>query len=193
LHGSWIALFVALWAVVLLLTVLVLGLSRRIGALEARIGDSSPVQDILAGAPAVGDSLPVIKGHESLRWAPQSDAAQVVLFLSSTCGPCRTLAAKLEHLAEDGNELPEILKNSEILIITDSSGEPIFGDLGIGARLVTQSDGEISRELGIRASPFGLGIDANGIVQGVTLPSSVQDMVRLAEACKLADPIRAGN
>jgi hypothetical protein len=146
LPGSWIALFVALWVVVLFLLVLVLGLSRRIGILEAELGN----------------------------------------------GPCVTLGEKLKVSAEDSDGLPESLRNIEILIVTDGAGESIFGNLGISARLVTQSDAEISRELGIRVSPFGLGIDPEAIVRAVTLPNSVEDVAGMAEACRLADTVQTG-
>ena len=192
LPGSWIALFVALWVVVLFLLVFVLGLSRRIGILEAELGNGPSIQGPLDGTPAVGEFLPVPKGHEDLRWGPQSGAAHVVLFLSSTCGPCVTLGEKLKVSAEDSDGLPESLRNIEILIVTDGAGESIFGNLGISARLVTQSDAEISRELGIRVSPFGLGIDPEGIVRAVTLPNSVEDVAGMAEACRLADTVQTG-
>lgn len=189
--GNWIALFAALWVVVVFLLVLVLGLSRRIGTLEARLGDDPYDQGPLDGAPAIGDLLPLPEGHEDLRWGPESGAAHVVLFLSSTCGPCLTLGEKLKALAEDSDGLPEALRDTEILIVTDSPGETVFGNLGIGARLVTQSDGEISQELGIRVSPFGLGIDAEGIVRAVTLPNTTEDVAAMAEACRLAGAVQS--
>lgn len=192
MQGSWIALFVALWAVVLFLLVCVLGLSRRMKILETRLGDGPLTQGPLDGAPAVGEFLPLPRGHEDLHWGPRSGMAHVVLFLNSTCGSCVTLGERLEAQAEDRDGLPEALRNTEILIVTDSAGEPIFGHLGIGARLVTQANREISRELGIRVSPFGLGIDTEGIVRAVALPNTVQDVVGLAEACGLTDPVQAG-
>ncbi len=192
MQGSWIALFAALWAVVLFLLVLVLGLSRRIGILEAELGNGSSDRGPLDGAPAVGDLLPLPKGHEEVRWGSRSGAGQVVLFLSPMCGPCLTLGERLKDLSGNDSGLPEALRDTEILIITDVGGEPIYGDLGIGAQLVTQSDSEIARELGIRVSPFGLGIDANGIVRAVALPNTVADVEAIADACRLTEAAQAG-
>jgi hypothetical protein len=61
MHGAWIPLFASLWLVVILLVVLVTGLIRRVGALEARLLDER--RDQQAG-PSVGVSAPVVEGRE---------------------------------------------------------------------------------------------------------------------------------
>jgi hypothetical protein len=52
MSAGWIALFIALWLVVLLLVVLVLGLVRKVTALEADLNRGEREPSYLGGPPS---------------------------------------------------------------------------------------------------------------------------------------------
>lgn len=99
--GLWIAAFVALWALVVVLGLLVLGTLRRLAPLIERVDVSlhaaatDSIRGLQPGAtpsPFMAESIDGLVFTEvDLR-----GSTTVVLFLGSTCGACERLAEDLE-------------------------------------------------------------------------------------------------
>lgn len=147
---------------VVLLAVLVLGLVRRVGELERSSSTSSPVHSPLAG-PAVGTSLPVVPGYERVLAARES--GQVLLFLSSSCGPCTKLARALQAISGGRDAGEGMDSDAARVLITDPDGTTKFADLN-AAEVITQTDGELSRAWGIPGTPFAVAVDRLGMIRG---------------------------
>ncbi len=176
----------ALWLAVVGLLVLTLGLSQRLVALErARAAPETPPLDLLGAIPRVGEPLPDLLSGGRIVYRPATvGRTQILLFLSSTCAPCRELAASL-HGAR--RERRRELEGIELVVITDAVGAFVYQD-GTD-RLLVQSDSEISKQVGVKATPTAISLDRAGRVCGVGLPGSVEDVARLAGTCISERPL----
>lgn len=176
MSGGWIALFVALWLVVLILLTLVLGLSRRFQALESKLAADSPV-DLYEGTPTVGTTLPL----DGLRRGPlehEKFTGAVLLFLDAACVPCRALS---EELAAAGEASLSELIGSDVIVITGEGGTEIFGAME-PTSLITDT-GALKRSLGIHVSPFGLAVDSKRVVRAKKVLGGLDDVRALGAAC----------
>jgi hypothetical protein len=193
MSGGWIALIVALWLMVIALAVLVLGLINRVGRLERAAGTQAAsahreVRPPVRG-PQLGARLPVVTGHERLA-TPSASAKRLILFLSSSCGPCKRLAADLRAAVgiRDGEDAPTPA-GVELVVVTDRAGVELFGDLA-ASELIAQSGGELSSAWEIPGTPFAISVDATGVVRGSGFASNLADLTTVAGV--LGDPLMAG-
>jgi hypothetical protein len=172
---TWAIVIIVLWLAVICLAVIVLGVLRRVTPHLERMAFREPLRTADQG-PAVGSRLPSFAaGHKN--GAGVSDARLnnrpgVLLFLSSHCGPCRQLAGDMRK-----SDLAELA--SYLTIVTDHDGPD---DLGLPASLciVTQSDDKVSDALGVRATPFAIAVDGDGIVCGKQVANTVTQLANLA-------------
>ncbi len=180
--ATWIALFAALWVVVLLLVVLMLGLIRKVATLEARLalGEHEPSY---VGGPGLGAPAPSVAGRRELTGAPDSEHGRVVLFLSSSCGACRRLAGELRP--EDRQTAPSTwaAREFELVVVTDPNGRQIYADLDVDA-MVVQTGGELSRAWSVPATPFAVAVDSKGVVRGSAFASTRGKLDELIRALK---------
>lgn len=168
----WIVLFIALWLVVIAETLLVLGLSRRLTALESP--RTPNVGGAIMGAIPVGTPIP--REVADRLAIPSPDAtitSSVILFLSPGCGPCRTLADALKGhtIGRDAGD------DFEIIVVTNDAGTKRFSHLG---RTVLDPEGTIARSLSVPGTPFGFGTDSQGIIRSIGLANTVEDVMELA-------------
>lgn len=183
---SWMALMIALWVVVLVLIALVLGLSRRVRELS----------EGLAGGPAgLAGARAVIKGPEvgsTIELVPPSSSPmstkegtqerdRVVLFLSTSCGPCHALGDEIVAARNDGFAF----NGSELVLVTDELGTDFYRALQADDVLV-QPANEISRRLGINAAPYGVAMDASGIVRWSGAPHRLDDVRSMVAALSVS-------
>jgi thioredoxin-related protein len=173
----WIVLFVSLWVCVIGLGLLVLGLSQRLQQIERAV-TVSPLQ---GGAPPhtnlIGSLLHLPEPHTGL--LPAGEGI-VLLFLSSRCAPCLRLGRELERELAADEVLREKLCRVRITIISDPAGESLYRPaLGVMS-LVSEPTGEISRALGVRATPFGIAVTPDRIVRDARVLTDVSDVEGLA-------------
>ena len=175
---SWVVLYCVLWAAVLVLAVLVLGLSKRTQQLSSLIrANRSRAADV--GGPEVGSIFPLIPGDVH----PVGSSRRVILFLVSSCAPCRKLAQSVTFAPGPRGSAG---RGFELLLVTDAQGAKDFA--GIGASLVfVENKREVSENLRIKATPFGIAVDRFGTVRGTTVPHSWADVVSLADKCTAGD------
>lgn len=182
--AAWVTLIIVLWAVVAVLIVLVLGLSRRVRDLSAAWSPEMPASGdgprrVTIGGPAIGSRFEFSpSGEPAAVQAGCERRDQVVLFLSTSCGPCRTLGESLVA----SRELDAALKDIERVLVTDEQGEGVYGGLPV-TEVIVQREDEISRRLGINATPFGIATDSTGIVRWAGIPQSAEDVLAMATAC----------
>jgi hypothetical protein len=188
MSGGWIALMIALWLMVITLAVLVLGLINRVGQLE-RSARAQPEARRSFGGPQPGMPLPVVPRHERLAAASGTASKRLILFLSSSCGPCTRLATDLRAAATDEavDTLP--LAGLELLLVTDRDGVEVFGDLPV-SELVVQPDGELTRAWDVPGTPFAVSVDETGVVRASGFASTLVRLNEIADVLK--DPLLVG-
>ena len=172
--GPWLAAFVVLWVLVLLLAVLVLGVLRRVVPVLDRLERGQAQAAGGFGLP-VGSELPGFEARDREGGAVTGDAIPrpgIVLFLDPECRPCRKLADELRSAAANLSRVPLAF---------------VAPDTGAGRQLVPpaglvllQTGQAISRAFQTSITPHAFLIDANGRVSDQTIPESVADLNALA-------------
>lgn len=171
----WIILIGVLWIVVLGLIVMVAGLSSRVRSLVPAAPGSTPEAPLMLGPP-VGSKLTLPPVLSQLA-AESADSGVILLFMHGACGPCRTLWDQLT--SSDG--LVQQLHGIHPALITDEPGEAIFVG-SFTSDVLVQRDDEISHQLEVNASPYGLAVDSAGFVRWSGLPNTVEDVLTMATA-----------
>lgn len=180
MSAAWIAAFVALAALSVLTALVVIGTLRRVSVVpqqaESRLRELP--SDFGPGGLPTGMFIPDFEAvtGEGARFtsADLRGIPSVLVFLSSGCAPCRTLAAELEDAtaARLGVRL--------LIVLRDSSERR---DLGLDSTLefVFQSDGAVSRAFATSATPHAFVIDPTGIVVASGTPNSVRGLEELVD------------
>ena len=171
--APWIVLIGVLWIVVLGLIVMVAGLSSRVRSLAAP--GSSPEAPLVLGPP-VGRKVTLAPILSQLV-AESPGSGVILLFLHGTCGPCHTLWEQLTS----ADELAQQLDGIHPVLITDEPGQTIFVG-SFTSDVLVQRDDEISHQLEVNASPYGLALDSAGSVRWSGLPNTVEDVLAMATA-----------
>jgi len=174
---GWAITVVVLCVAVVALAIVVLGLLRQVTpvlerAAEAQSGAAPP-----AMGPEVGRPLPHFAGtgpdgeitDEQLRGQPS-----VLLFLSTGCGPCQSLAREL-RTADLGS------LTARLVVVTEPDG-PRELALPADLRVVTQRASEVSDPLSVFGFPFAIAVDHDGVVKATHVPNTVQHLESLAAA-----------
>jgi len=174
--APWVVLFVALWLVVLAETLLVLGLSKRLTALEStRPGDVEASSGKMGVLP-VGTRLPRIPSDRLGIPSPNvAVRCSVVLFLSPGCAPC----LKLVELLRNHDLGRNVADDFELVVVSNQTGTEQFSHVG---RTVVDPAGGLAKSLGVPGTPFGMAIDSEGVIRQVAIPNVVEDVKMLADA-----------
>jgi hypothetical protein len=175
----WIMLVAGLWFAVALLLVMVLGLSRRVREL-GEAGDEDRVRlepaDEVALGPRLGSTIDLVP-MASPTAAGGHGRDRVVLFLNSSCGASHMFGDELLAAGEDGF----VMVGSDLVLVTDELGAEFYRGLGAD-EIIVQPANEISRQLGIIATPYGMAIDASGVVRWSGIAGNFDDVLAMVAA-----------
>jgi hypothetical protein len=162
MSGAWIALFVSLWAVVLLLLLLVLGLIRQVALLKTPASGSQ--------APPKSRGYAGVFPARNVAWVrssaegTDSRRARILVFLSSGCGACRRVASEFG----DGDQRERARRPAwdaiDLIVVTDAQGSQQFASLR-PTEVLIQATGEVSHAWDVPGTPFAVAIDVEGVVR----------------------------
>ncbi len=132
----WMAAFVAQWALLLVLCVVVVALARQVGTLHLRLGPRGALEIDTEG-PALGEPLgglsaQAAEGGTVLVGGP--GPRRLILFSSPTCIVCREVAPAVAAAARAGDLVPQVVHDPEVERALDIPGTPfvvVLDDLGI--------------------------------------------------------------
>lgn len=181
MDGLWLASYVALWVLVLLLVVLLLGLAREIGGIQARVGPPGVL--VTEDGIEIGDEVPdfraiAIPGGREVAFRAASGRNALLVFISPNCEPCRRLLPAVMngwvawqrqvdvHLVCEGNE-------KEVSAFAKKARAEVS--------LLTDPGSEIHEAFGRPPRPFAYLIGAQGTVKLKGTVSSGDDIDRLVE------------
>lgn len=173
----WAWTVVALWIVVLLLTVAVIGLLRHVIPLLTRVSEEHTGGLQVEGLP-VGTRVPrfsaLTPSGATVHWDPTAVGEDVLyLFLSTGCAPCEALSAEMVRH-------PKTLPDIRLVVITE---EPPVGPglkLPPEAAVLLQQDRHVSELFRSQGTPHGFVVDPSGVVVTRGVPNRVQDLRILA-------------
>jgi len=120
MNGIWLVSYLALWVLVIILTIIVLGLTRQLGLIYLRLG---PEQNLLSTKEGLelGTAVPAFEAEDVIHnhKVTQEDwkgVATVLLFVSPTCSPCHELMPHLKefHQSRNGKNNLVIVSQGEL-------------------------------------------------------------------------------
>lgn len=182
---GWIIVVVTLWLAVMVLSVLVIGLMRQVtAALEQATAVARPEKpESLVLGPRVGSALAPFMATDSSGEAIDEQwlrgEAALLVFLHSGCVPCQQIAKEMGQA--DLDAMP-----GRLIIVTDPDGPQALG-LPPALRTLTESDRQVSDALMIKATPYAVAVDPEGVVRGAGVVPSMERLAALAEQARPAE------
>lgn len=174
-----------LWALVVVLALVVVALTRQIGLLHERI---APVGALaIAGGPEVGDAvpemwLPDVRGERVRVGGADPDGGRtLIFFLSPTCPVCKTLLPTLERVVSE--------QSPGVRIVYASDGAVEDHERFVREHGLERCDYAISETLGIHFAvaklPFAVLLDAAGVLRARGIVNTREHLESLFEADRL--------
>ncbi len=177
--GTWMALVIALWVVVIMLAVIVLGLIRRLSRLERTgFADGYNPEPVVSGGPVVGSQLPSVPAYETFSTtAAQRARKQLMLFVGDSCRACERLARDLDD-ADARDRLMTELRDAALVLVTEKDDADDFANLP--AAVVLAARQELSSGWGVPGTPFAVAVDEHGTVRGSAFTSTTGALCEVA-------------
>ena len=154
---------VALFVVVLVQGVLLVGLLREVGLIQVRIGPSFAMSN--EEGPPVGSTAPVVTlntevGGEAIIGGMRSKA-QLLAFISPGCGTCHALVGPLGLIGRSESDILDVVA---VCAGQDEDCREFFRPVRDSVIVVNDRDASIRSEFNVQGSPFALVVDKNGVV-----------------------------
>jgi methylamine dehydrogenase accessory protein MauD len=187
--GWWLASYVAVWALVILLAILVLALARQVGTLHLRMGPRGALELDDEGPPLGEAPEPVtamdLDGRSITIGGPGS--GQLVLFVSPGCPICREVLPGIPAAARSGRLEPIVVTDAEEIEAVATYAQP-----GVGASVVA-GPGVVER-YGIPGTPYAVVFDGTGVVRAKGTVNNLEQVEGLVDtAARRADDESVGN
>lgn len=180
MEGIWLIAFLAQWALMVFLGLLVIGILHQLSVMQQRWNMAAPPVTALE----IGDELPPITlpnlhGSAVAVNAHLRHRSGVLLFLSPDCSSCRTLLERLSRLEQrlerhgkNRGQQTDKLREVVLVMMGDQTKArrllDEFSHLSAQACIVFDADGSVSHRLAIVAVPTGIAVDEDGRVVSQT-------------------------
>jgi hypothetical protein len=171
---GWAIVVIVQWLAIIALTVVILGMLRMVSPHQEEVPQRTRLRD---QGSAVGTKVPDFTGSDGSREIVSTELMRgqpsILLFLSSSCGPCLKLA---QELTASG---PVVELADTLIVVTASSG-PDTLKLPTWVRTLFVPDAECKEVLGISARPFAVAVDADQVVTEKRPVNLVAQLTELA-------------
>jgi hypothetical protein len=177
----FLLVYLALWIVVIVMGVVVVGLVRELSDLRRlAVGGRLP-QRLAIGARAPRISGPDVRSHAIVDSAQLSGRELVVLFLSPDCRVCRRLADGVRSLpVEPGQARIAVCRG------TVAGAAPFIQTLAPDVSILLDEDGSTQATYGVSGTPVAFVLDGEGRVQGSSSPHHAGELQELIVASRRA-------
>jgi methylamine dehydrogenase accessory protein MauD len=176
MSGWWLASYVALWVLVILLSVLMIAIARQVGTLHLRLGPRGALEVDDEGPPLGEAPEPVsaadLDGRPVTIGGP--GPGQLVLFVSPGCPICREVLPGVPAAARAGRLEP--------LVITDADrGEAAvtYARAGVDAPVVASPDA--AERYAVPGTPYAMVFDRAGVVQAKGTVNNLEQVEGLVD------------
>ncbi|MGH2724843.1 MAG: methylamine dehydrogenase accessory protein MauD [Actinomycetota bacterium] len=176
MSGWWLASYVVLWGLVVVLALVVLALARQVGTLHLRLGPRGALEmdeegPPLGEAPEPIDALDT--GGRPVQIAGPG-TAQLLLFVSPGCPVCREVLPSLPAVARTGLMAP--------VVVSDGDGSEATLPGRLDAPVVAGPD--IARGFGIPGTPYAVVLDGLGVVRAKGTVNNLEQMEGLVDTAR---------
>lgn len=163
--------YFALWAVVGGLALLMVGTLRELGRLRLLVGPDLPMDQ---------DSGVELDQKFEPPWLPRlNNQPHLVLFVSPDCGICQNVLRGLGAvLVPRGYERVFVVCQS-----SEAAANSYLDGFGLSrVSRVSDVDGMLSREIGVREIPFAVLLDGDNVARRTAIVNSVAQVEAMLEA-----------
>lgn len=181
----WEISMTVLWLVVILILIYLVALTRQIGILHLRVeptGARMTNDGIEVGKYAPFQVLTTTMG-DAIRLGPDAERSTILLFLSTTCSACASLAASLRGV---------IGQTQEQYVLVFGAAEPVDVEAFVVHHKVTSLPVVISPEVvtafQVNGVPYGFALDPSGIVQGKGIVNTAEHIESLVNTVTYGVP-----
>ncbi len=179
MNGVWLVSYVALWILVILLTVIVLGLVRQLGLIHLRLGPEhsvlTPTEGLEIGSTAPDFHAVDVISKENFTLASLKDRPSLLIFVSPACRPCLEL---MPHIASFWRSKH---KKLNVLLFSQSNDVSNFNLSNVSIPVLPDPDRVIAKAYQVRATPFAYRLDNSGIVKQRGIVNNSEDLEAFLE------------
>lgn len=183
--GLWAISYIALWVIVLWVTLALITVLRQLGVeREQRVVSSSVPPSYEEDGPTLGARTPALvlqtdTGHGSITLSEPSTAdATLVIFMSTFCEGCQLIAPEVEALYAQSS-----LSTRFLVVLQGNSTmcRAFVTVLSLTLPLVFDRTSEIRRAFNVHHAPYGLIYNGDGILIGKGSIDTVERLMALIQ------------
>ncbi len=194
--GLWLLSYLALWGLVVLLTLLLVGVLRQLGALHLQLATSaqSPAEQshqsevvppLEQDGPPIGSPLPGW-ARSVTEEAPHADGEQdrsgrryiLLMFMSPMCETCQHVIDPLNDVADDPTHDVQPIA---VIRADRPAYEAFLNVFSLRLPALRDSDRALTMELDVHRAPFGLLYDRDGRLVRKGLIEDRDDLLALLD------------
>jgi len=175
--GWWAASYGVLWALVIMLSVVVVALARQIGTLHLRLGPRGALEVDTEG-PVLGEAAPVVEATDvSGRSVSlgEAGAAQLLMFVSPGCKVCGQVLPALSSVAGTHDLVPYVVADAD-----EEETSRTYDGERTGAVLIPGE--QAARSYAIPGTPYVVVTDDVGVVRAKGTVNNLEQVEGLADA-----------
>lgn len=176
---AFVASYVFLWLLVLLMLAACLAIARELALVRARVGPEPGALAITEG-PKIGSALPQLRGDllggGRFELEPRHRPTMLV-FISAHCDACRDLLPELVKFVNGGAGVGVFV----VGLGRASDYETLASLYEIPVPLVMDDDGAIAGAFDVRTTPLALVADEEGIVRSKGIVNTRDHLVALTK------------
>lgn len=174
----WLASYLVLWLLVVVLAVLVLALARQVGTLHLRLGPRGALE-IDAEGPPLGEAPEALEAQD-LDGAPVTiggpGQARLLLFVSPGCPVCREVLPSLPAAARAGRMTP--------LVVADVPEPEARASYGTDAIASVVAAPELVGRYAVPGTPYAVALDVLGVVRAKGTVNNLEQMEGLVDTAR---------
>lgn len=179
MNGIWLISYIALWILVILLTIIVLGLVRQLGLIHLRLGPEhsilTPTEGLEIGSPAPEFQATDIVNKVNFNLTRLKGRPSLLIFVSPTCRPCLEL---MPHIA---NFWQSRHKKLNVVLLSQASDGANLNLVNVPIPVLSDPEGTITKAYQVRATPFAYRLDDAGFVRRRGIVNKFEDLESLLE------------
>lgn len=177
MSGWWLASYIILWILVVLLAIVVLALARQVGTLHLRMGPRGALEVDDEGPP-LGEApephdLTDLRGRQVTIGGP--GRAQLLLFVSPGCPVCREVLPSLPAAARVGGMEP--------VVIADASADEAAGAYDTDRATVVAAP-QVAARYDVPGTPYAVALDVLGVARAKGTINNLEQMEGLVDTAR---------
>jgi hypothetical protein len=172
MSGPWIAALVALWVLMIVIAVGLLGLIRIVTSRNTRTADHGlgSLSDLQAGDRPADFEAAGLDGA-SITMRALRGGRRVLLITQHGCPPCRRIIDEIAA-AGSGSLSPQIL------VVVDDAHSVSQAHRRSGVTIAVDQNGSLARAFGVNGAPLAFLVD-DGEIESVIIPAGLHDVLAL--------------